>query len=638
MKDPEVSRDRPGILTTLVVLSLLFFFVLAYIVFDMVRSRGDSLERAEVLALTQVQLLAERLDGTLREVDNRLTAVSREAELAGDSAGEELEGILRYWFLFADHVANAAAYDAAGTRMALLRRSEPLPPEKIDPDEFGPYLVGKELALHPETLRLYHPLQGGGFLVAEMAKARIRRDLQMILGDTMTAAILDQAGRTVTGWGDHHDLAVEVLREQEETFEVLFSTNRANRVIAAGSLASRPLRVVLVMDSALVLGQWRSRVRHEITYILVGLGLLVAAFGIINRRNRQLWSMQARAVAAQERGRIVTVLRKIEREVLRDPTLERALREVEQHLRELYPIRGSRIEHESDAERVRISVYGGAARACSVTGGEGLVVAPFVIDEETRLRCIVEAEHVLPDDAVEVIQSALNGAIRVVRYSAAEKRRLAEAEQLARERENLVRETHHRVKNNLAVIQSLLSLEFQRAESAETRSLLSTIKGRIASISLIHSSLYRTESMTDLPFREYCTQLVTQVQQAYDLSENPAGVQVEMEELQLPVETVKRLGLILHELVGNAFKYARSAKEGGQTRVAVRFQRVNGSDTMELLVRDDGPGMPEDATAGRDGSIGYVLVNALVEELRGELTHWNDRGAHIRVRFPAVPR
>ncbi|TVR65950.1 MAG: sensor histidine kinase [Spirochaetaceae bacterium] len=647
---PEEPRDRPGFLTALVIFCLVFIFVLSYSILDIRRSRHEAFEQAQTLALTQVQLLAQRLEATLQEMDHVLTFVTRELELSPDYTPEQAARILRTWFLFADHVSNAALYDATGGRIAVLRRSTPVPPDRIEPEGFFDSFGGERLAFRERNLRMYHPLQTGEFVVAAIEEAHIRRYLRTVLGDSMTAVILDAHGSNLIGWGEHQDTATVAFREQRDTFEVLSSTRHGDHVIAFNSLGGRPLRVALIMDRSLVLGQWESRVRIELAYALAGLALLATALVVINRRNRQLWSMRARNVAAQERNRIVTALREIERSVRREPTLEGALREVEHRLRELYPIRGIRIERELDEGIAGISLYGEALRACAREGGEGRVVLPLTVDENTRLRFYLDAEERLPDDAVEVVHSALHAAIQVVRSHATEVRRVNEAEQRARERENLVRETNHRVKNNLAVIQSLLSLEARRTVSPEARSLISALQGRIASISLIHSSLYRTEGPAGLPFRDYAIQLVRQVQQAYDIGDTPSRVEVEVEPVHLPVETVKRLGLILHELVGNAFKYARSGSTAhpgpsgpgpagpgpaGQACVTVRCHRVGEGDAMELLVEDNGPGLPPDALVEGEDSIGYVLIQALVEELRGELHHWNDGGAHIRILFPA---
>lgn len=651
----DITAKPPGQNATAVLLLVAFAAVAAYLSVDLHTDRQATIERAQELALTQVQLIAERLDNTLVQTNYLLEITALEVDrvatvpdFASVSSAEAMNRILRSWFLFADHVGNAAIYGADGVRLALLRRAEPTPPAVLRPGTGGGRGNAAE-SLHASEsgLRMYHPLTDGGHVVACMEASHFRRDFQMILGDTASVFLLDAEGRVITSWGEDFLAPEEILAQSGESFGTLRTFLIDGHVVGISNLSGYPLRVAMAVNRDLVLRQWRSRAQAESMLVLAAFAVLAVSAVVIHRRNQQVWAMRARTATVDERIRVITALRNIELSTMRHPEIESALEQSERHLSELYPIRRTWIERNGGGDEpcpVPIAAIGDAARACSLDSQDGRVVLPVETDEDTRLRFVVDSTEPLPDDAVEVIQTALNSVIRIVRLHATEEERVRDAEQRARERENLVRETNHRVKNNLNVIQSLLSLEAARTTDEASQNLIAALKGRIASISLIHTTLYQTDTMTDLPFDRYCTMLVEQVREAYDIGESPAVIDVSIEPLSFPVDVVKRLGLILHELIGNALKYAHPpGKEERGTDVgsgkdplhlSVRCRQVHGSGTVELLVSDNGPGLPGGELPEREGSIGYVLIHALAEELEGTLECWNDNGAHIRVLFP----
>ncbi|SIQ11897.1 Two-component sensor histidine kinase, contains HisKA and HATPase domains [Alkalispirochaeta americana] len=230
--------------------------------------------------------------------------------------------------------------------------------------------------------------------------------------------------------------------------------------------------------------------------------------------------------------------------------------------------------------------------------------------------------------------SALGWFLRAIHRRAAQVWESREAKALAREREIQIRETHHRVKNHLTVIDSILSLQASRTPNPEIQVLLQDLRGRVTAISLIHSMLYQSEELGRVLFPDYCRSLIRYICQAYEAEGKAATLCLDIEEMHLPLEVVKPLGLIIQELVVNAFKYAGDSPEFS---ITLHFgQEEPGSEDQSrlfLLVADNGPGFPDDFTPREGDSLGMLLVQALVDDLEGEMIQWNQEGAHTKISF-----
>jgi two-component sensor histidine kinase/PAS domain-containing protein len=202
------------------------------------------------------------------------------------------------------------------------------------------------------------------------------------------------------------------------------------------------------------------------------------------------------------------------------------------------------------------------------------------------------------------------------------------------DKELLLREIHHRVKNNLAVIDSLLCFEQEKATPRRADEILSGVRSRIQAIALIHKRLYKSENLTGVPFREYSEELIDYILQTIEpMGSGETEVKLNIENTELDIDIVKPLGLILHELVANAVKYAPG--ESDSLRLEVSFG-VDEEGRHALEVRDYGPGFEKEPVPDPEISLGYFVVHALCDELGAELATWNDDGAHIRVRLPVL--
>jgi PAS domain S-box-containing protein len=199
------------------------------------------------------------------------------------------------------------------------------------------------------------------------------------------------------------------------------------------------------------------------------------------------------------------------------------------------------------------------------------------------------------------------------------------------EKELLLREIHHRVKNNLQVISSLLNLQSSYIDDPGVTAVLRDSQGRIMSMSMIHEKLYRSGNLADIDVRGYLEGLARSIMFSYMRPDQHVDLKFEMDDIRLNVDTIMPLGLIVNELVTNAFKYA-FPDGGGEVRVSLRRD----GDGFLLTVADDGVGLPDDFNLDSLRSLGMLLVRNLTDQLNGELEYTSNGGTEFRVRFSEI--
>jgi two-component sensor histidine kinase/PAS domain-containing protein len=196
----------------------------------------------------------------------------------------------------------------------------------------------------------------------------------------------------------------------------------------------------------------------------------------------------------------------------------------------------------------------------------------------------------------------------------------------------LLKEIHHRVKNNLAVVSSLLSMKADAVTNPTAKEALLQSQQRVYSMALIHEHLYGNERLDRINFAEYATQLVRRLHAALAGEPDRIAIELALDPIELGIEQAVPCGLILNELLTNAFKYAFRGRESG--RIAVSFRERAGMH--ELSVADDGVGIPAEAAYGPNGdSLGLRIVEVLTHQLDGTLQHEPHSGTRVVLRFPA---
>jgi PAS domain S-box-containing protein len=211
-------------------------------------------------------------------------------------------------------------------------------------------------------------------------------------------------------------------------------------------------------------------------------------------------------------------------------------------------------------------------------------------------------------------------------------RLIAKLEGALAEKTVLLKEVHHRVKNNLAVIAGLLGMQADAVEDERLTMALEKSQQRVASMALVHEYLYSTEHLDRVNFGKYVQQLAHELCTSYLISDL-VGIEIEAEEIDLPVHRAIPCGLILNELLSNALKYGFPGGRSG--KITVRFARLETGE-LSLSCQDDGVGVPESFDWQHSRSLGLKIVQILTKQLDGELTLDRSGGTRFELRFLAA--
>jgi PAS domain S-box-containing protein len=199
-----------------------------------------------------------------------------------------------------------------------------------------------------------------------------------------------------------------------------------------------------------------------------------------------------------------------------------------------------------------------------------------------------------------------------------------------KERESLLQEIHHRVKNNLQTISSLINMQIRGLDDESSRAALRDCQSRVVTMAQIHEMLYQSSDYARVPFARYARDLAARVLSASGILAGTVALDFELAELALPVEQAIPCGLILNELVANSLKHGFPNGARGTIRVALRLA----DQSVVLSVGDDGIGMPPALDLENLTSLGMQLVRTLVEQLEGRLEIIRVPGCTFRIAFP----
>ncbi len=218
----------------------------------------------------------------------------------------------------------------------------------------------------------------------------------------------------------------------------------------------------------------------------------------------------------------------------------------------------------------------------------------------------------------------------VVTADLTERQRTAEALRVSlAEKEELLKEVHHRVKNNLQVIVSLITMQALQVEDEKVQSLFEEMRNRVLAISSIHELLYRAKSFANIMIADYARQLAPGLVRFYDLEER-VSLEISGDTTTLELERAVPFGMLLNELVSNACKHAFPAPRG-----VIKTSVWSSGPLVQLVVADIGQGLPERLNYHQLSSIGLTLVHALVRQLRGTIEVRSVGGTTVTVQFPA---
>jgi PAS domain S-box-containing protein len=215
------------------------------------------------------------------------------------------------------------------------------------------------------------------------------------------------------------------------------------------------------------------------------------------------------------------------------------------------------------------------------------------------------------------------------------KRAEAQIKAQLQEKDVLLKEVHHRVKNNMQVISSLLNLQSRRVKDPSVFEMFKESQRRIRSMALIHERLYQSSDLSRIEFSEYISNLATHLFHSYQVDAHRIQLKLETEKVHLNINTAIPCGLIVNELVSNALKHAFPDGRNGQLEIGL--QQVPG-DGYVLQVIDDGVGFPEGLDFRKTETLGMQIISTLVEQIDGRLELNREKGSAFRLEFNELPR
>ena len=199
------------------------------------------------------------------------------------------------------------------------------------------------------------------------------------------------------------------------------------------------------------------------------------------------------------------------------------------------------------------------------------------------------------------------------------------------DKEVLLQEVHHRVKNNMQIITSILNLEADKVKNAQAESVLLTSQSRINAMSLIHEKLYNAEDVSSVDLKDYIQSLCYEIRNfSYSSVESGPDFSFHLEEVYTGIDFAIPFGLILNELIINSYKHA--FREIESPEITVQLSRTGSS--IRLKVGDNGVGVPTDVDLSDPKTLGMQLLRSLVEQLKGELSISSHNGTKYDFRFP----
>ena len=461
----------------------------------------------------------------------------------------------------------------------------------------------------------------------------------------------------------------KALRESEERFKILFEyapdaiyLNDLKGVFIDGNRAAEAItgymREELVGKSFLKLHLLSQDQVPKASKLMVK-NVLGKATGqdefVLNRKDGTQVPVGIRTYPVKIQGR--TLVLGIARDITERKHAEQALLESEKKFRELAESLPETI-WETDMEGKLTFVNRNAYVLFGYTQKDfkkGVYALQMIVPEEREngsrnMRRVLEGEKTTSEEYTalrqdgttfpvivysdRVVRNGKSVGLRGVIVDITERKRAEEKIKASlNEKEVLLKEIHHRVKNNLAVISSLLSLQSRHIKDKEAAEMFKASQSRVKSLALIHERLYKSEDLARVDFAEYVRTTTNDLYRLYGADPNRIGVEVDVKNVSLPVNLAVPCGLIINELVSNALKHAfpPSWKEKGSIRISLH--PVEG-DQIELVVQDNGVGLAEDVDLKKTESLGLKLVSILAEDqLKGNVEIERNEGVLFRITF-----
>lgn len=201
------------------------------------------------------------------------------------------------------------------------------------------------------------------------------------------------------------------------------------------------------------------------------------------------------------------------------------------------------------------------------------------------------------------------------------------------EKEVLVREIHHRVKNNLQIITSLLNLQTSYIKDREDKALFKQSQNRINSMSMIHEMLYNSDNLANVEYSRYVHQLATNLISSFKGEVNNIELSLDIPKIFLNLDTAIPLGLLINEIITNSLKYGIPQHSSGTIHIKIEEH----SDTdFTLYIGDNGVGFSKEINSKTSNSLGLSLIDSLTSQLKGSLEKLKGKGTNYKINFKKI--
>ena len=199
---------------------------------------------------------------------------------------------------------------------------------------------------------------------------------------------------------------------------------------------------------------------------------------------------------------------------------------------------------------------------------------------------------------------------------------------LLKEKEMIMREVHHRIKNNMSITHALLNIQANSRNNPEAKQILADAALRIQSMMVLYQKLYQSDTMQTVPLDTYIDSLFIEIKKILP-DEKPVTIETGVEDINLPAHILSHVGIILNELITNSVKHAFNEQDSGIITILSEHNEEN----ITIEYRDNGAGLPETAATDHQG-FGMQLIAMLVKQMNADISISTDHGTRIRITFP----
>lgn len=251
--------------------------------------------------------------------------------------------------------------------------------------------------------------------------------------------------------------------------------------------------------------------------------------------------------------------------------------------------------------------------------------------EKTNLIIIIIGLIALLTTSFFAFQNNRRKRLEIEKMNASISKKNEEIKLSLHEKELLLKEIHHRVKNNLQIISGILSLQNNSISDEKAKQILVDGQDRIQTIALLHKTMYQNENFNMVSFQTYSNELITYIKQANITANKNITIHQEIEDVQFNIDTAIPLSLIINEIITNCYKHAFENKTEGSISISIKKQT---DDFYELIIEDNGNGLPENFNSFENSkSVGFDLIHGLCQQIDGEIEITSKNGTKITIQF-----